>query len=140
VVFYEYSLVYGLDGRVDETNPYAADWIRVAGEAMFAPLNVLELAESRWAGHNPHVTEANVRSLDQANGGGAMARLRRSSPPPLARPSRGTPRLRLGAWPAARRWSPAAWVSRSLRPASAAAGSSAASSGGDPGRSLRSLQ
>ena len=29
VVNYEYSLVYGLDGRVDETNPYAADWISV---------------------------------------------------------------------------------------------------------------
>ncbi len=37
VVYYEYSLVYGLDGRVDESNPYAADWIRVAGDAMFAP-------------------------------------------------------------------------------------------------------
>jgi hypothetical protein len=80
VVYYEYSLVYGLDGRVDETNPYAADWIRVAGDAMFAPLNVLELAESRWSGHNPHVTEANVRALDLANGGAAMARFR-SSPP-----------------------------------------------------------
>ena len=33
VVYYEYSLVYGLDGRVDETNPYAADWISVGGEA-----------------------------------------------------------------------------------------------------------
>ena len=50
VVYYEYSLVYGLDGRVNETNPYAADWMRVAGDAMFAPLNVLEVAESRWAG------------------------------------------------------------------------------------------
>ena len=70
VINYEYSLVYGLDGQVDETNPYAADWISVGGEAMFAPLNVLELVESRWGGHNPHVTEANVRSLDLANGGG----------------------------------------------------------------------
>jgi hypothetical protein len=70
VVHYEYSLVYGLDGRVDESNPYAADWIAVGGEALFAPLNVLELVESRWAGHNPSVTEANVRSLDLANGGG----------------------------------------------------------------------
>jgi hypothetical protein len=81
VVYYEYTLVYGLDGRVDETNPYASDWIRVAGDAMFAPLNVLEVVESRWGGHNPHVTEANVRSLDLANGGGAMASLRRTSPP-----------------------------------------------------------
>ena len=51
VVNYEYSLVYGLDGRVDESNPYAADWIAVGGEALFAPLNVLELVESRWGGH-----------------------------------------------------------------------------------------
>jgi len=80
VVFYEYSLVYGLQGQVDESNPYAADWMRVAGEAQFAPLNILEVAESRWQGHNPYVTEANVRSLDLANGGGALARFR-SSPP-----------------------------------------------------------
>ena len=69
VINYEYSLVYGLDGRVDETNPAAADWISVGGEALFAPLNVLELVESRWGGHNQLVTEANVRSLDLANGG-----------------------------------------------------------------------
>jgi hypothetical protein len=84
VVYYEYSLVYGLDGRVDETNPYAADWMRVAGEAMFAPLNVMEVVESRWSGHNPHVTEANVRALDLANGGAALARFR--SNPPAFRP------------------------------------------------------
>ena len=41
VVNYEYNLVYGLDGKVDETNPTAADWISVGGEALFAPLNVL---------------------------------------------------------------------------------------------------
>ena len=52
VVNYEYNLVYGLDGKVDETNPIAADWISVGGEALFAPLNVLELVESRWGGHN----------------------------------------------------------------------------------------
>ena len=52
VVNYEYNLVYGLDGKVDETNPMAADWISVGGEAQFAPLNVLELVESRWGGHN----------------------------------------------------------------------------------------
>ena len=62
VINYEYSLVYGLDGRVDETNPAAADWISVGGEALFAPLNILEVVESRWAGHNPYVTEANVRA------------------------------------------------------------------------------
>ena len=70
VVNYEYNLVYGLDGRVDETNPVAADWISVGGDALYAPLNVLELVESRWGGHNQQVTEANVRSIDLANGGG----------------------------------------------------------------------
>ena len=69
VVNYVYNLVYGLDGRVDETNPAAADWISVSGEALFAPLNVLQLVESHWGGHNPQVTEANVRSIDLANGG-----------------------------------------------------------------------
>ena len=67
---YEYILVYGLDGKVDETNPALADWISVGGEAMFAPLNLLEVVETKWQGHNPYVTEANVRSLDLANGGG----------------------------------------------------------------------
>jgi hypothetical protein len=80
LVTYEYTLVYGLDGKVDETNPYAADWISVGGEALFAPLNVLEVVESRWAGHNPAVTEANVRSLDLANGGGFNSRLARTAP------------------------------------------------------------
>src|SRR5262249_35805690 len=47
VVNYQYSLVYGLDGRVDESNPYTADWISVGGEAQFAPLNILEVAETR---------------------------------------------------------------------------------------------
>jgi hypothetical protein len=84
VVNYEYSLVYGLDGRVDETNPSSADWIAVGGEAQFAPLNILELVETHWAGHNPHVTEANVRSLDLANGGSARSRL--ASTPPTFRP------------------------------------------------------
>jgi hypothetical protein len=38
---------------------------------MFAPMNLMEVAESRWQGQNPLVTEANVRSLDLANGAGA---------------------------------------------------------------------
>ena len=75
VINYEYILVYGLDGKIDESNPAAADWISVGGEALFAPLNVLELVESRWAGHNQQVTEANVRSLDLANGGANQQRL-----------------------------------------------------------------
>ncbi|HEX3451431.1 MAG TPA: hypothetical protein VHS97_24470, partial [Isosphaeraceae bacterium] len=81
IVLYEYNLVYGLDGKVDETNPMAADWIKVGGEAMFAPLNVLELVESRWGGHNQQVTEANVRSIDMANGGLSRGRLASSRPP-----------------------------------------------------------
>jgi hypothetical protein len=85
VVNYEYNLVYGLDGKVDETNPMAADWIRVGGEALFAPLNVLELVESRWGGHNQQVTEANVRAIDMANGGATRGRLA-SSTPPMFRP------------------------------------------------------
>lgn len=85
VVNYQYTLVYGLDGRVDETNPYAADWISVGGEAQFAPLNILQVVESRWGGHNPHVNEANVRSLDLANGGGGTFR-RLAGAPPAFRP------------------------------------------------------
>jgi hypothetical protein len=75
VINYEYILVYGLDGRIDESNPAVADWISVGGEALFAPLNVLELVESHWGGHNQLVTETNVRSLDLANGGGNQRRL-----------------------------------------------------------------
>jgi hypothetical protein len=70
VINYAYTLVYGLDGRVDETQAYNADWIGLGGEALYCPLNILELVETRWQGHNPYVTEANVRSLDLANGGG----------------------------------------------------------------------
>jgi hypothetical protein len=84
VVKYEYTLVYGLDGRVDESNPAASDWISVGGEALYAPLNVLEVVESRWAGHNPAVTEANIRSIDLANGGGYNSRL--AGKPPSFRP------------------------------------------------------
>ena len=84
VITYAYTLVYGMDGRVDETNPQATDWISVGGEAMFAPLNVLEVVETRWGGHNPQVNEANVRSIDLANGGSALNRY--ASKPPTFRP------------------------------------------------------
>ena len=83
VIYYEYNLVYGIDGKVDETNPAAADWISVGGEALFAPLNVLQVVESRWQGHNPYVTEANVRALDLANpnpAGGKFASARGTVP------------------------------------------------------------
>jgi hypothetical protein len=67
---YEYVLVYGPDGDVDETAAAACDWISVGGEAVYAPFNMMEVAQSLWQGHNPLVTEANVRALDAANGGG----------------------------------------------------------------------
>ena len=92
----------------------------MGGEALFAPLNVLELVESRWAGHNGQVTEANVRSLDLANGGGNRQRFAQA---PQFRPvleyEAGRPRMiaadmpeqerpRFGEWwvlqPALRRW------------------------------------
>ncbi len=67
---YEYTLVYGLDGNVDLNNIASNDWISVGGEAQYAPLNILQVTLTRWAGHNPYITEANVKSLDMANGGG----------------------------------------------------------------------
>ncbi len=70
MVTYEYSLVYGLDGKVDLVNAGTSDWISVGGEAQYCPLNMLEVSNTRWAGHNPSITEANVRSIDLANGGG----------------------------------------------------------------------
>jgi hypothetical protein len=69
VITYVYMLVYGLDGRVDESQANNCDWIGLSGEALFAPLNILELSMTRWAGHNSYVTEENVRAIDLANGG-----------------------------------------------------------------------
>jgi hypothetical protein len=67
IIRYDYILNYAPTGEVDETNPWAADWLAVSGEAMYCPLNLLELAGTRWAGYNPYLTEANVRALDMAN-------------------------------------------------------------------------
>jgi hypothetical protein len=67
---YVYSLLYGVNGEVDETTPGSTDWISVGGDAMFAPLNLMQVAESRWQGHNPLIAEANLRQVDMANGGG----------------------------------------------------------------------
>ena len=83
IINYSYSLVYGLDGKIDESQAANSDWIGLDGEAMFAPLNILELVETKWQGHNPYVTETNVRSLDMANGGGFG---RFASAPPQFRP------------------------------------------------------
>ncbi|AGA27980.1 hypothetical protein [Singulisphaera acidiphila] len=79
---YEYILVYGADGEVDETAVDLCDWMAVGGDAMFAPLNILEVAESRWQGHNPLVTEANVRALDATNGSSSKF----TGTPPVFRP------------------------------------------------------
>jgi hypothetical protein len=67
---YEYTVLYALNGVVDETNAASNDWIAVGGDALYCPLNIMEVTASHWQGHNPLVTESNVRSLDQANGGG----------------------------------------------------------------------
>jgi len=80
IVKYEYILSYGPDGRVDETNPYANDWVSVGGEAQYAPLNLLEVTQTRWAGHNPMINEGNIRALDLANGGALAGRFA-SAPP-----------------------------------------------------------
>ena len=93
IIQYTYTLTYGLDGRVDETRAELADWVGVGGDALFAPLNLMELLGTRWAGHNPYVTEANVRSLDLANGGDPN---RLNVPPPqfsTVRAARGQPLL-----------------------------------------------
>ncbi|RUL88810.1 hypothetical protein [Tautonia sociabilis] len=85
VAIYEYTLVYGLDGEIDQSKAYQCDWVAVRGDAMYAPLNVLELAnDTRWQGHNPFVTEANIRAIDLANGGGMIGRFAGS--PPQFRP------------------------------------------------------
>ncbi len=70
LITYIYTLVYGLDGRVDETQAYTSDWIGITGEALYCPLNLLEVRETRWQGHNPYVKKENVEQLDLANGGG----------------------------------------------------------------------
>jgi hypothetical protein len=69
IITYTYILVYSLEGRVDESQAYSCDWIGLRGEALFAPLNILEVTGTRWVGHNPYVTESNVRAIDLNNGG-----------------------------------------------------------------------
>jgi hypothetical protein len=83
---YEYILVYGNNGMVDETAGSMCDFISVGGEAMFAPLNVMEVVNSRWQGHNPMVTEDKVRQLDMSNGGGGYGAGRLTGSPPQFRP------------------------------------------------------
>lgn len=67
IIRYDYLLNYAPTGEVDESNPWAADWLAVSGEAMYCPLNLLEVTGTRWAGYNPYMNEATVRSLDMAN-------------------------------------------------------------------------
>jgi hypothetical protein len=77
---YEYILTYNVAGDIDETGAGFADWLGLGGEAMYAPLNIMEVLSSQWQGHNPMITEANVRSLDLANGG-TGSRFAYGSPP-----------------------------------------------------------
>ncbi|GAC1449143.1 MAG: hypothetical protein NVSMB9_32860 [Isosphaeraceae bacterium] len=71
VVRFVYALVYGFDGIVDESQASLCDWIGLGGEALYCPLNLLEILEPRWQGDNPSITESNLRALDLANGGNA---------------------------------------------------------------------
>lgn len=80
---YEYVLLYGVNGEVDETTPGTTDWVSVGGDAMYAPLNLMQVVESRWQGHNPMINEGNIRAVDMANGGGGRFL---SSAPPTFRP------------------------------------------------------
>ncbi|WP_435008343.1 hypothetical protein P12x_005574 [Tundrisphaera lichenicola] len=80
MVKYEYTLVYGLDGKIDLTNAFPSDWISVGGEGQFCPLNILEVVSTRWQGHNPYITEANIRSIDMANGGSGGRFARTTAP------------------------------------------------------------
>ena len=101
VVRYVYTLAYNRDGRVDESRGDACDWISVGGEALYAPLNLMEVESTRWAGHNPYVMEPNVRAIDLANGGDparyagappSSSRPPRPNPPRVGWPSAGAPR------------------------------------------------
>ena len=67
----------------------ASDWISVGGEAFYAPLNLMEVEGTRWAGHNPYVTEPNVRAIDLANGGDPARYA--GAPPSSSRPPRPIP-------------------------------------------------
>lgn len=81
ILRYAYTLAYDRDGRVDLARPDACDWIVVDGDALYAPLNLMEVQATRWVGRNPYVTEANVRSIDLANGGADAPRYAPQPPP-----------------------------------------------------------
>lgn len=95
---YEYILVYGLDGNVDQQQAGMCDWISVGGDAIYAPLNVMEVLSSKWQGHNPMVTEANVRAVDLANGGSLSGRFAGAAPNflPVSSYEAGRPRFAFG--------------------------------------------
>ena len=103
LIRYTYTLAYDRDGRVDESRLDATDWISVGGEALYAPLNLMEIQATRWAGHNPFVTEANVRALDLANGGDPA---RSSGAPPEFRPATSSETRSSGRWGRGRATSP----------------------------------
>ncbi len=58
VINYEYNLVYGLDGGSTRPTPPRLTGSRWGVMRSSRRSNVLELVESRWGGHNRHVTEA----------------------------------------------------------------------------------
>ena len=62
---YVYIVEYTAGGAVDTTG--TKDFISVAGEASFAPSNLLHVTAAAWGGANPHVTLANVKADDGAN-------------------------------------------------------------------------
>jgi hypothetical protein len=95
---YDYIVVYGLNGVVDESQPGLCDWIGVGGEAMFAPLNVMQVLSSRWQGHNPYINEANLRALDLNNGGMQAGRFAGAAPnfTPVANYEAGRPAFSFG--------------------------------------------
>ena len=73
VINYVYTLVYGLDGKVDETQAATLRLDRPSAARRCSPAEPPGGGRDAVAGINPYVTEANVRALDLANGGGRPA-------------------------------------------------------------------
>ena len=57
----DYEVSYDVAGAIDLSPDSFHDWIAVGGEALYPPLNLMEVVETKWQGHNPYVTEQNVR-------------------------------------------------------------------------------
>ena len=75
--------------------PTAADWISVGGEALFAPLNVLELVESRWGRPQP-ASDRGERPVDRPGQRRRRSPRLAAGPPkfrPVAQYEAGRPRM-----------------------------------------------